>query len=52
MSDSVIRQVEAMATHEKQDKVITFCDRLGNLISDYLSALYDIPSIIGADAIA
>jgi hypothetical protein len=52
MPYSVIRQVEAMATREKQDKVITFCDRSGDPISDSITALYDIPGTKGADAAA
>jgi hypothetical protein len=41
MPDSVIRQIEAMATRKKQDKVITFCNISGDPISDSISALYD-----------
>jgi hypothetical protein len=52
MPDSVIRHVEAMETREKQDKVITFCDRSGDPISDSISALYDSPNTAGAGTAA
>jgi hypothetical protein len=50
MPDSVIRKIEAMATCEKQDKVITFCNRLGDPISDSISVLYDSPDTTDANA--
>jgi hypothetical protein len=52
MPDSVIRQVETMATREKQDKVITFFNRSGDPISDSISALYDSPNPIDVNAAA
>jgi hypothetical protein len=42
MPDSIIRQIEALTTREKQDKVITFCNRLGDPISYSISALYEL----------
>jgi hypothetical protein len=41
-----------MATREKQDKVITFCNRSGDPISDSISALYDSPDTTYANAAA
>jgi hypothetical protein len=41
-----------MATGEKQDKVISFCNRSGDPISDSISALYNIPDTIDANAAA
>jgi hypothetical protein len=52
MPDSVIRQIEAMATRENQDKVITFYNRSGDRISDSISALYDSPDTTDVNAAA
>jgi hypothetical protein len=52
MPDSIIRQVEAMVTREKQDNVISFCNRLGDPISDSISAIYDSPGTTYANAAA
>jgi hypothetical protein len=41
-----------MATREKQDKVITFCNRSGDPISDSISAIYDSHDTADADATA
>jgi hypothetical protein len=52
MADSVILKIEAMANREKQDKVITFSNRSGDLISDSISALYDSPDTTDVNAAA
>jgi hypothetical protein len=52
MPDSIIRQIEAMETREKQDKVIIFCNRSGDPISDSISALYDSLDTTDANAAA
>jgi hypothetical protein len=52
MPDSVIKQIEAMATREKQDKVITFSNRSGNPIPDSTPTPYDSPDTPDVNAAA
>jgi hypothetical protein len=52
MPDSVIKQIEAMATREKQDTVITFSNRSGNPIPDSTPTPYDIPDTPDVNAAA
>jgi hypothetical protein len=52
MPDSVIKQIEAMATREKQDKVITFSNRSVNPIPDSTPTPYDSPDTHDINAAA
>jgi hypothetical protein len=52
MPYSVIKQIEAMATREKQDKVITFSNRSGHPIPDSTPTPYASPDTPNANAAA
>jgi hypothetical protein len=52
MPESVIKKIEAMATREKQEKVITFSNRSGNPIPYSTPTPYDSPATPDAKAAA